>query len=168
MIITQIQLRNYPYKSRRGLSEKIVKDHFTKQGYKIFRGIRILGKENSINYYLYPNVKKKYDELENIMRSILGKNLENLRNLVKITNGIPDFFIFDPITKKSKFIEVKMENEYIKKNQLECMEFLQSFGFETWVLRVKKKIYLEKVEIDNGRRMVVAKQEKLWKKYSKR
>ena len=40
MIIKELRLRNYPYKSRKGLSEKLAEKYLRKNGYEVFRGSR--------------------------------------------------------------------------------------------------------------------------------
>lgn len=166
MILQELKLRNYPYKTRRQLSEKLVHQYFLKKGYEVFRGTRILGHEGSLNYELYPNVKRKYDRLEKILYKKLGLHLWTLREL--LGKGIPDFFVHKGNT--SFFVEVKLEHESIKKHQLACMKLLTEFGFDSVIIRVKSKPHLLKkiVEVNEDHLetvYVVSKQERLRKKW---
>jgi|SRR3989344_1827136 len=166
MILQELKLRNYPYKSRHRLSERIVRNHFLKSGFEVFRGTSILGAEQSMYYDLYPNVRKKIDRLERILLGKIGLKLWILRNIV--SNGIPDYFIHK--NGKSFFVEVKLEHESIKKNQLNCMQLLENFGFDIFIIRVKENPYRIKsvVKVTDERLnilKVLVKQERLRKRY---
>jgi hypothetical protein len=148
MIIQEIKLKNYPYKSRRGLSEKLAKNLFVKNGYEVFRSVMIFGKEFSVNYNLYENVKKKYDRLEEIL--INRFNIDFIRQKIKSRKGLPDYLIFkDNIF---LFVEVKLEHEQIKKHQLQCMKLLEELNFNVMILRIKSKPFRLKsiVDLNNG------------------
>ncbi|MBD3204498.1 hypothetical protein GF327_09480 [Candidatus Woesearchaeota archaeon] len=177
MIIKDLKLRDYPYKSRKGLSERLAKKHFKKKGFEVFRGSAVLGKRNSFYYYIYPNVKNKYDRLEKILEKKLDKSLVFFRKLLRVTKGIPDYFVFRDIDEKMMFVEVKLEHEQIRIHQFEAMSLIEAYGFDVIVVRYKKKIYRKKTKIDlkgdireNKKlknRVVLVKQEKLWKRYEK-
>ncbi len=167
MIIEELKLRNYPYKSRKGLSETIAKNHFQKRGFEVFRGTMILGKEWSVNYGLYENVKKKYDRLEAILFKKLKMKLYDLR--AELKGGIPDFFVYK--LKDSFFAEIKLEHEQVKAHQFKCLKLLEEYGFKVRVLRVKSKPYRlkavvslegnmgENLQLQN--RLILEKQEKM-------
>jgi hypothetical protein len=177
MIIKELKLRNYPYKSKKGLAEKLAKKYFIKKNYEIFKGRLILGREYSTNYFLYNNVKQKYSRFDRIIIEQINSNKKYLEKLLKITKGIPDFFVFRKTDKNMMFVEVKLEHEQIKENQYEAMSFLEAYGFKVMVLRFKNKIYRKKSKINIkkdikenkklSKRKILVKQEKIWKKYEK-
>jgi hypothetical protein len=168
MILQELKLRSYQYKSRRGLSEYLAKNHLSKRGYEVFRGTMVLGREWSTNYEKYENVKAKYDRLEGILLRKLGLRLWQLRD--ELTGGIPDYFAH-----RSRddcfFAEIKLEHEQVKQHQLSCMALLEQFGFRVVVLRLKSRPYRLKAEVsldgdikENmrlGNREVLVRQEKM-------
>src|SRR3990167_2373060 len=109
MLIKEVQLRNYPYKRRQGLSERLFRRYFTKKGYEVFRGQSVLGKEFSVYYELYFNVRRKVDRMEAILAEKLGGSLEDFRKILRTTKGIPDYFVYKH--GECSFVEVKLENE---------------------------------------------------------
>ena len=147
MIVEELPLRNYQYKSKRGLSERIAKKYFLRLGYEVFRGTMLLGKEWSFNYDKYENVQKKYDRIEKILMDFLGLRIWSLRAQLAF-GGIPDFFVYKK--RKMHFVEVKLEHEQIKPHQLQCMALLERYGFQTRVLRIKQRPFRlrTKVELD--------------------
>ena len=130
----------------------------------------------SFNYFLFPNVRKKHDRLEQILKNKLGINLVFFRNLLTITKGIPDYFAYRNTDHKMFFAEVKLGHEQIKNHQYWCMSLIEAYGFEVVVLRLKRNIYRKKSIIDlqgdiekNKRlrnRKILEKQEKIRVNYS--
>jgi len=161
MLIKEVQLRDYPYLSRKGLAERLARRYFERNGYDVFRGYAIL--RNSINYHKYENVRKKYDRLERILLKRLGLCLYLLRE--ELGRGIPDFFLYRKDDNNCLFAEVKLEHEQIKPHQFACMKVLEEYGFKVIVLRMKSKIYRAEILLHNGDRRILVKQEKLRKKY---
>ncbi len=157
MIIKELKLRNYPYKTRRGLAEKIAKRYFEKHGYEVFRGRMLLGREYSMNYE-YENVRKKYERLERILYKKLRLKLLLIRGMLKEINGIPDFFLYKH--SNMLFVEVKLEHEALKNNQIECIKILEDFGFKVMLLRIKSKPYRVKeiVDLKKSVKLVLEKQ----------
>ena len=82
MIIKELVLREYPYKNKRGLSERLAKKYLEKKGYYVVRGRRVLGKGNSTNYYLFPNVRNMYDKIEKILEKKLDLSLKYFRKII--------------------------------------------------------------------------------------
>ena len=121
MLIKEIKLKDYPYSSRKGLSERIVKNYFLKSGFEVFKGNYILGREFSSNYYLYENVQNKYRRFEQIIQQKIGIDLDFVRNSILKIQGVPDFFVYRKLDDKSFFVEVKLENEQIKQRQYDCI-----------------------------------------------
>ncbi len=157
MIIKELKLRNYPYKTRRGLAEKIAKRYFEKQGYEVFRGMMILGREYSMNYG-YENVRKKYERLERILYKELRLKLLLIRGMLKEKKGIPDFFLYK--RNRMLFVEVKLEHEALRNNQIECIKILEDFGLKVMLLRIKSKPYRVKqiVNLKKSVKIVLEKQ----------
>jgi len=163
MLIKEVQLRNYPYKSRFRLSERLAKKYFERKGYEVFRGHAML--KNSINYAHYESVRKKYDKLEHILLQKLGLNLYLLRE--QLQKGIPDFFVYRKQDNDCFFAEIKLEHEQIKSHQLECMRLLESFGLKVVVIRIKSKLYRVEIDMnpDTKNKKIWVKQEKIRSKY---
>jgi len=167
MIIKEVQLRNYAYKSRKGLAERQIQKYLERQGYEVFRGTMILGQSHSYYYYRYSNVKQKYDRLEILL--ISRCDLNQLRKSIA-WKGIPDFFAHRKTDNKTMFVEVKLEHEQLSKAQFEQIRILESFGFNVVVIRLKQKIYREEtaVDVENKKCVITIRQEKLWKRWEKR
>jgi len=159
VIIKELKLREFPYRSRRGLSERLANHYFGQRGYEVFRGTMVLGREFSVNYELYENVKRKYDRLEAILTERLGLRLWVMRE--ELTGGIPDFFVHKP--GDCFFAEIKLEHEQIKPHQLQCAAKLEGFGFKVMLLRIKSKPYklLSNVKLDGaGEKEVLVRQKR--------
>jgi hypothetical protein len=166
MHVKEIRLRDYPYKSHRGLAERIVRGYYVKRGFEVFRGSMLLGKEYSQRYTQYLTVRRRYDRLELALESAVGNDLPALRKRVSKCRGIPDFAI---MRGSLAFVEVKLEHEHIKPHQLHCMQILEQYGFKVYVVRLKKKPYRLHtiVNLKSTGKTVVATQERLWKRYAK-
>jgi len=163
MLIKEVQLRDYPYKSKRGLAERLARRYFEKNGYEVFRGYAI--KKKSENYDKYLNVKKKQDRLETILIKKLGLQFYILKQ--ELRTGIPDFFLYRKQDNDCFFAEIKMEHEQLKSHQLRCISLLESFGFKVVVLRIKSKIYRAEIlmNLNDKTKVILVKQNKLRKRY---
>lgn len=137
IVLKELQLRNFNYSSRHGLSERLAQNYLKKKGYEVWRGSSILGIAGSLNYYRFERVRFKRDRLENLLAKMLGTRLSKLREQLK--KGIPDFLAYR--NRKFIFVEVKLEGESLKPHQKECAALLESFGFEIMLVRIKKKVY---------------------------
>lgn len=147
--IIYLHKRNFEYKTNRGLSEKLVKNYYSKKGYLVWKGeyLRFLGNES---FYVYQ--KEKYDKLIYEIKSKIGtKRFWKLIIYLKAFSGIPDFII-----KKNEeliFVEVKLNNESIKKNQLNSMLFLKEIGLNSVIVRVSdnKRIFKKELDLLTGK-----------------
>ena len=151
MILKELQLKRYPYKTRRHLSERLVRAYFQKKGYEVFRGRSVFDSEFSSHHGLFENVRRTYDRLEEILDEKLGSNLQAFRET--LTSGIPDFLIHRP--GEYIFVEVRLEHEPIQSHHLSSMAFLEGFGFDVMVLRVKTKPYRLQVKVDPDENEIV-------------
>ncbi len=163
MIYKEVQFRNYPYKSRTGLAERIVKGYFEKRGFEVYRGIRTIVRQRTLRYFLYENVKRAYDRVETIIREHLQDRHREFVNSQSL-KGMPDFIIHRKYPgKMTAFVEVKFEHESIKKHQKDCLAKLESFGFVSMIVRVKSKVRTVEI-LDNGKAII---QQKLRLHYPK-
>ena len=147
------------YKSRKGLSERLLKKRLEKAGWVVWRGgsINILEKEG-----LYPNVRKKYQQLIYLLKKHHGKEFDNLRYLCKVHHGMPDFICFR--NSQFKFVECKLEYEKLSKRQVNCIKKLQQIGFSVEVHRVVSKstlTRLAKINNETGDKQIIEKQAKI-------
>jgi|TARA_B100000315_G_C14380264_1_gene497106 hypothetical protein len=169
MIIKELQLRNYSYKNRKGLSESLVRRYFEKKGYEVFRGRQVLGKQFSKRYKELEAVKKRYTRLETLLKEQLGKDLLKFRKAIFKLSGIPDFFLHK--AGYCFFVEVKLEHEQIKNHQLQCMKALELFNLPCYIYRIKSKPYriLSEIRLEGSleenkklkNRKILVKQEKI-------
>ncbi len=142
-----------------------------RRGFEVFKGFTVRGREHSLAYHTYPNVKRKYNRLERILRAKLGRRLKEFR--LSLESGLPDYFAWHRRLRRCIFVEVKLEHEQLKDHQLECMRLLEGFGFDVMVIRVKSRIYREVSEIDTSiddaksisNRKVLVRQEKIRVRY---
>lgn len=164
MLEKQLQLRKFTYKSHRGLAEKLARCYLEKKGFKVFRGVRVLGKEWSINYYLYENVKKAYDQVDRLLVKKLGLKLYELRDSLS-WKGIPDFFLYRKEGNRVElcFAEVKLNNEQIKEHQFACMHLLEQYDFPILIIRLKEKVLMPEslLHFPSKKKVIVLKQETL-------
>lgn len=171
MILQELTLSKFPYVSRKGLSERLVKCYLQKKGYEVYRSVRIIGKEYSLRYIMYDNVQRAYDRVESLLRRKLQDKYE--RFCEEITcKGLPDFFVYRrrPV-EEWIFVEVKLEHESIKPCQSIMLKRLEEIGFLCRIIRIKKASYVKvaKAVWDGNRwvKRVIEKQQKLKKRYPK-
>lgn len=107
-------------RTRRGLSEKIIRKKLEKQGWIVWRGSMVHVKEHE-----YPNVDKKYKRLQTLLA---GQPYANtLRYYSRIHHGMPDFLCYKNGT--FKFVECKLSYEQLSARQKKCITKLQQRGF---------------------------------------
>jgi len=148
------------YQSQLGLAESLLKKKLERAGWVVWRSdaLRVLKKEE-----IYPNVQRKYELLQQLLPK---EKFEYLQYLTHIHHGMPDFFCYR--YGRFKFVECKLNQESVKKNQLMCMAKVLAFGFpvEVHVLvtsPVRSRVgYLD---LDTGKRHIIERQERLKKKY---
>ncbi|MBN1645736.1 hypothetical protein JW868_01720 [Candidatus Woesearchaeota archaeon] len=149
MILEELQLKNCKYRSRHGLSERLVRRHFQKKGYEVFRGSILLDKENSVNYYKWQSLQEKYDQMESVLKRHLGDDFARIQNFVRSWAGVPDYFVHRPAINGGDmfFVEVKMGQEQIRPNQYKCMCLLEEVGLPVVVVRLKQRLFRVKTQV---------------------
>lgn len=128
--MTQVRfhkLRNYEYKTRRGLSEAQIKKKLEQQGWKVWRGGWLPTPQDLEDKY--PNVKKKYTELHELLERDWQAVSDELRYLAAVHHGMPDYICYNTALKKWKWVECKLENEGPSTRQVLCFARLESMGF---------------------------------------
>jgi hypothetical protein len=150
------------YKSNKQLSEKQIKKRLEKDGWEVWRG----GYLQCTRYSeLYPNVEKKYSRVP----LLLGKALECLQYLSVVHHGMPDFFCH----RKGiiKFVECKLGHEQLSKAQKKAIERIQELGIKVEVHKLVygcTKIRTANVNLRNGEKKIIEKQERLKLRYPKK
>lgn len=124
-----VPMRNYPYKSRHGLSELQLRRRLEKQGWHVWRG----GFLHAASDY-FPSVRRKYHQLAELITEFYGRDLfERLCYLSSVHHGMPDFLCYHPVTKEFKFVECKLGHESLSQRQIITISKLRDAGFVTEV-----------------------------------
>lgn len=122
------------YKSNHGLSEKLIKKKLENDGWDVYRGgfLHCLRMDD-----LYPNVKKKYSKLKEILPD---EKLEYLSFISRVHHGIPDYFCHRKVEQnvEYKFIECKLGHEQLSSLQKKCIKILL---FKGYVVEVHKTVF---------------------------
>jgi DNA polymerase elongation subunit (family B) len=144
------------YKSRKGLSERLIKRRLEKQGWEVWRGglLNIL-KEQEI----YPNVKRKYEKLMDLMEEYQKDKLPHMQYISTVHHGMPDFLCFRK--GEFKFVECKLGHEQLSKRQKKTITKLQQLGFRVEVFKLSEactKTIRSTLNVNNGTKRVFAKQ----------
>jgi len=136
------------YRTRKGLSERKLRRRLEKQGWTTWRGgsINITRKTE-----IYPNVRKKYQRLNNLLNKHRPGLLPFLQYLCNVHHGMPDFICFR--NGVFKFVECKLGYESLSKRQKICIKKLQSFNFTVEVhklVEVQTKTRESEVNLSTG------------------
>lgn len=124
-----VPIRNYPYMTRRGLSELQLRRRLEKQGWNVWRG----GFLHAASDY-FPSVKKRYDALFGLLKELVGEDMiQRLCYLSSVHHGMPDFLCYNPVTKQFKFVECKLGHEGLSNRQIVTILKLHDAGFVTEV-----------------------------------
>ncbi len=118
------------YKSNYGLSEKLLKERLERSGWTVWRG----GNIHILCFELFPNVRRKYEKLIELLRSHDYDATEQLKLLSHVHRGMPDFICYR--AGSFKFVECKLGNESLSKRQVACIARLQNLGFPVEVHRM--------------------------------
>ena len=149
------------YKSHRHLSETQIKKRLEKQGWDVWRGSSICcTRETDV----YPNVFKKYSRLA----LLLQDKLESLQYIASVHHGMPDFLCH----RKNEFlfVECKLGHEQLSKLQKKCIIRLKELGFDVEIHKFVfncTKTRIAYVDLNNGEKKIIDKQERLKLKYKK-
>lgn len=144
------------YRTRKGLSEKMIRKKLEKKGYLVWRGAMIHTKEHE-----YPNVEKKYRLLADLLEEHRPGTLEQLRYMSRMS-GMPDFFCYRD--GEFKFVECKLGYECLSERQKKCIGKLQQMGFEVEVHRLVDKQTKDGIALVNlsiGTRNMIQEQKKI-------
>jgi hypothetical protein len=115
-------------KSRRGLSEKLLKRRLEKNGWQVWRGGFIHASRKT---ELYPNVERAYKNLAALLEKHKPGALELLQYLSVVHHGMPDYICFR--NKEFKFVECKLAHEQLQESQKKCIPKLLQLGFSVEV-----------------------------------
>lgn len=143
-------------KPRRGLSEQLVRKHYEKRGWVVWRG-GLLNADRDPD--TYPNVRKKYAQLMELLRKFRPGAIDELRYLCHIHHGMPDFLCYKD--GRFVFIECKLGYEQLSKWQKLCIARLKAMGFPVEIHRLAEpqtKTRTAMVNLRNGRKQVLEKQ----------
>lgn len=151
------------YANKRGLSEKILRRSLEKQGWIVWRG-GIIGITKEAD--VYPNVRRKYELLHEMMEEHREGMIEELEYLCKVHHGMPDFLCFRRGV--WKFVECKLGHEQLSSRQKHCIRKLQHMGFTIEVHKLVEdctKTRKADVNLDTGEKEIIEKQLRIKKRY---
>lgn len=148
--------------NKKGLSEKHIRKFLERDGFIVWR---------SEYFHLdfaehYPNVRKKYDKLRELLEKYHPGMLEELKYMNHVHHGMPDFITFKD--GKFKFIECKFEHEQLMSGQRKCIDKLLKMGFIVEVYKLVSPKTRARVVHENvltKEKTVKEKQMKLKKRY---
>ena len=150
-------MRNYPYKSRHGLSELFLRRRLEKHGWKVWRG----GFLHTASDF-YPRVRQKYELLAGLLKEQFGDDAyDRLCYMSAVHHGMPDFVCFHPATNEFKFVECKLGHESLSQRQVITIQKLHSMGFVTEVHKLVEactKTRIADVNIVFGQKQVLEKE----------
>ncbi|MFH1850584.1 MAG: DNA polymerase domain-containing protein [archaeon] len=143
------------YKSRAGLSEKLIRQRLERQGWTVWRGgsLWILKQDE-----VYPNVRRKYEKLIQLMAKHKLDH-EYLQYLCHVHHGMPDYLCYR--NRRFKFVECKLGHEQLGKGQKKCISKLQGMGFTVEVHKLVDpctKTRAAEIDIANGTKSFVERQ----------
>lgn len=149
-------------KDRKGYSEKAIRRRMEKSGWIVWRGgfLHATRKDE-----LYPNVRKKYELLEQLMDEHKPGMLEELQYMCKVHHGMPDFFAFK--NGRFKFVECKLIYEQLSPAQKTCIKELLKKGYNVEMHRIvdhRTKAREAIVNVRTGEKKVLEEQLRLTKK----
>lgn len=125
VLTVYVPMRNYPYKTRRGLAETQLKKRLEKHGWHVWRG----GFFHAINGDLYPVVKRKYIHLVQLIKEHYnGRMLDYLSYMSAVNHGMPDYICYHPHLKQLKFVECKFGHEQLSQRQITTIHKLKERG----------------------------------------
>lgn len=83
---------------------------------------------------VYPNVKKKYQQLAELIEEIYGERaLDFLCYLCSVHHGMPDLVCYNPTLQQFKFVECKLGHEQLSGRQVMTIKRIQDAGFKVEV-----------------------------------
>jgi len=163
-------------RNRQGLSESEVRRSLERRGWTVWRGdcldilTRVRGHAPTRDVLwrdeLYPNVRKKYERLRQLLDKTHPGTSEQLSYLCAVHHGLPDFLCHHSAC-GFLFIECKLGHEQLSERQKACIPKLQKLGFTVEVHKLVKsctKTRRALVDLEAGKKRVVEKQLRLTKR----
>jgi len=109
---------------RFGLAERFLRRRLERQGWTVWRGGRIdIVRQEDV----YPNVRRKYEQLCRLLQKHHPRQVERLQYLCAVHQGMPDFVCYR--NGRFKFVECKLQYEPLSLRQKKCIQTLQQLGF---------------------------------------
>lgn len=128
-----IPIRNFPYKTRSGLSETQLRKRLEMQGWLVWRGNFVWATQGDS----YPRVQKRYDQLRGLILELFGEPAyESLRYMCQVHHGMPDLVCYHSHLREFKFVECKLGHEQLSSRQILTIQKLHQLGFLTEVHRL--------------------------------
>ncbi len=164
---TLLPLLFFPYRGdypdKRGLSEKLLRRRLENNGWTIWRG-GLIGAQDE--YDIYPNVRRKYQLLEELLEGFRPGTYEELKFLAKVHHGMPDFICF----RKGVFlfVECKYGHEQLSIRQKHCIRKLKQLGFVVEVHKLVEnctKTRKAMIILETGEKKILNKQLRIKQKY---
>jgi len=127
-----LPLRRFtPRGPRRGMAERLLRAHFERGGWTVWRGgcLHQLAATD-----IYPNVKRKYARLQAVVEQERQESWRLLQLLCAIHHGMPDFIVYRRGV--LKFVECKLGHEQLGVYQRKCLPKLKKLGFQVEVWKV--------------------------------
>ncbi len=141
------------YEDKKGLSEKLIRKRLEKKGHVWRAGLIGILKDE-----IYPNVRRKYQLLKDLMDRHHPGLHEHLEYINKVHHGMPDFLFFG---KSFRFVECKLQYEQLSSVQKKTIKKLIELGFDVEVHKVvdkRTKTRKASVYIFNGSKEVIERQ----------
>jgi hypothetical protein len=138
---------------RRGLAERELKTRLERQGWTVWRGdlVGILRRGEEI----YPNVRKKYELLAQLLEKRHPGLQEEFEYLATVHHGLPDFLCHR--LGEFKLVECKLGHERLSEAQRRCIAKLQRLGLPVEVHKLVEactKVRAAEIDIMTGRKSV--------------
>jgi hypothetical protein len=114
--------KTLPTQKRKGMSEREIRKLLEKRGWKVWRGhlLNILKRDE-----LYPNVRRKYELLQQLLNEHHATTAEYLGYLCAVHHGIPDFLAFHS-REGFLFVECKLATSSCQKGRRSALQSSKS------------------------------------------
>jgi hypothetical protein len=141
------------YTKNKGLSERLIKRRLEAQGWTIWRGgcLNILKRDE-----LYPNVRKKYETLMELLTYHHPDDIEKLQYLSAVHHGMPDYLCYR--NSRFLFVECKFKYEQLSEVQKQTIAKLKWMGFDVEVHKIvgaPTKARTAIIDLSNGKKEIL-------------
>ena len=147
------RIRNYPYASRYGLSERQIRRKLEKHGWIVWRG----GFFHSLEY---PNVKRHYERLDTLLQRDWPFVYEEVKYIAYVHHGMPDFVYYHPVLHRWKWVECKLGHEQLSDRQVKTIGRLERLGFVVEVHKLAEPCTKTTKGSLKGKKVVVKEKER--------